>query len=794
MTSTETTTDGSGHTMVGFGRRRFVAGAAVAGTAIAVLQAQRAHATPDAPSAGKINYKAAPAQQAAVKGNTVPAFPGCEGAGKFTTGGRGGKIYEVTSLDGGGAKGTLRDAVSADDRIVVFRVGGTIELEDGINITGNNLTIAGQTAPGDGIQITGNEFSVDASNVIIRYLRVRAGDRQKLEIDTMNGRGRRNIVVDHCSVGWGVDECFSLYGNYDVTVSNCLIHEGLAMSDHVKGLHGYGGLWGGQNISYYNNLLIHHGGRNPRFSFTEDMKQLVDYRNNVIFDYGYTSCYGAEWCEGINMVGNYYKPGPATLDSVAPHVIEPYRGGNWYLADNKIVGHPEITKDNTKGIELAVGGITLLPEPAAIPNPREKTQTPDEAYQTVLAGVGASIPHYDSVDTRLLNELRHGLGRLINSQSEVGGYPVLDNGDAPKDSDHDGIPDDWETAHDLDPTDPADGTAIADDGYANVEHYLNSIKPDITEYPSVKITSPKADNVVANGKATKSITVSADVTAVTGSKISKVEFYADDTLFGTATAAPYRATWNNAPLGNWYLSAKVTDDRGAKVQSTGVPVHLARSAKIKSWTSADIGEVGLAGGAFKDATTGDITISGAGKIRSNGANSTDVSTDVSALRKTDAFHYLYRPISAGPNDVVEIIARIDELSREWDGIYAGLMFRESLEPDAPFFTGGVMVSRDGLKDHVSRIRSFATEASVSDYPYDDGEVNPIKPRWVRLIKRGTEFEAHFGNDSLQWTRVGYERIVMPKKLYVGLVIDSNKQDNKITNYSTARFHNIKING
>ncbi|HEY9291517.1 MAG TPA: Ig-like domain-containing protein [Microlunatus sp.] len=782
----------SEHNLPGFGRRRFVVGAAVAGTALAALQAHKAHAAPDAPAAGKLTYKAAPAKQAAVQGNTVAAFPGCEGAGKFTTGGRGGKIYEVTTLEESG-KGSLRDAVSEGDRIVVFRVGGTIELSEGIKILGNNITIAGQTAPGDGILIKGNEFKVQADNVIIRYLRVRAGDELGLGIDTMNGRGHRNIVVDHCSVGWGVDECFSLYGNYDVTVSNCIIHEGLSMSRHDKGLHGYGGLWGGQNISYYNNLLIHQGGRNPRFSFTEDMKMLVDHRNNVIYDYGYTSCYGAEWCEGINMIGNYYKPGPATLDSVAPHVVEPYRGGNWYISGNKIEGHDDITKDNTKGIVLAVGGITLLDEPAAIPNPRTSTSA-DDAYQAVLDGVGASIPHYDSVDARLLNELRTGTGRLINSQIEVGGFPLLENGDAPKDSDGDGIPDDWESEHGLDPQDPADATAIGTGGYANVELYVNSIEPDITSYPQVSITAPAAGQVISNGKATKSVTVSADATAVDGSKITKVEFYANDQLIGTSTAAPYRVTWSKAPLGTFYLTARVYDDRGVKVQSSGSAVHLAQKTAVKPWVSKDIGDVPRPGSDYIDATTGDITIWGAGKIRSDGSTSSDTTTGGGVGPGTDAFHFLYQPITAGPNDVVEIIARIDDLSREWDRVYAGLMFRESLEPDAPFFTGGVMVARDGLKDHVSRIRSFATEASVSDYPYEEDEVNSISPRWVRLIKRGPEFEAHFGNDSLQWTRVGYERIVMPKKLYVGLVVDSARQDNKIINYSTARFHNVKING
>lgn len=787
-------TDQASDQPAGLKRRHFVAGAAVAGAALAGLTQLRAHAAPDAPSPKRLSYKAAPAMQPSVQGNTTPAFPGCRGAGSLTTGGRGGSIYEVTTLENSGP-GSLRDAVSQGDRIVVFRVGGTIELEDGLEILGNNITIAGQTAPGDGITIVNNEFSFKGDNVIVRYLRMRAGDRLGAGIDTVNGRGRRNIVVDHCSASWGVDECFSLYGNYDVTVSNCIISEGLAMSRHNKGLHGYGGLWGGQNISYYNNLLIHQGGRNPRFSFTEDMKMLVDHRNNVIYDYGYTSLYGAEWCEGINVVGNYYKPGPSTLPGVAPHLIEPYRGGSWYLAGNTIEGHDEITADNTKGIHLAVGGITLLDEPADIPHqPSDKeTQTADEAYAAALDGVGCSIPHYDSVDARLLYELRTGTGRLINSQIEVGGYAFLEGGEPPQDSDHDGIPDAWETENGLDPNDPADAVVIGSDGYSHVERYVNSIQPDITEYPEVVISAPADGTVIADSSATKSVILAADVTPVAGSAISKVEFYANDVLVGEATSAPYRVNWNGAALGTHYVSARVFDDRGAKVQSSGSALHLTRTSAVRPWKSVDVGDTVLPGSDFIDATTGDITISGAGKIRSDGTTSSDVTTD-GTTTDVDSFHFLYQQVRAEDNDVIEIIARIDDVSREWDRVYAGLMFRESLEPDSPFFTGGTMVARDGVKDHVSRIRSFADAASVSDYPWDADEVHDIEPRWVRLIRRGQEMEAWFGNDSLQWERIGYERIVMPNTFYVGLVVDSAGQGNGLVNYSTATFHNVKIRG
>ncbi|WP_089773663.1 hypothetical protein [Ruania alba] len=192
-------------TQSGLSRRGLIAGAAVAGTALVAIErlsSPSASADPDVLSSDPINYADPPPQPAAVVDNTVPAFPGAEGAGKFTTGGRGGEVYEVTTLADSGA-GSLREAVSGDNRVVVFRVGGTIELESGLDVTGSNLTIAGQTAPGDGISVINNEFNIEGDNIIIRYLRVRAGDMMGTPIDAFNGETRRNLVIDHCSISWG---------------------------------------------------------------------------------------------------------------------------------------------------------------------------------------------------------------------------------------------------------------------------------------------------------------------------------------------------------------------------------------------------------------------------------------------------------------------------------------------------------------------------------------------------------------------------------------------------------------
>ncbi|GEM_PF-989906 len=410
------------------------------------------------------------------------AFPGAEGYGSVAVGGRGGKVLAVTNLNGSGP-GSLREAVEArGPRIVVFRVSGTVE--GSFKIKNDFITIAGQTASGDGICIKGS-LAIDASDVIIRYIRVRP-DPSAGEVDAITGRGKRNIILDHVSASWSSDEVLSLYRNENVTIQWCLISEAcIKMVDGKDTGHRFGGIWGNSRGTYHHNLFAHNDSRNPRWA---SGSKFNDYRNNVIYNWGYNSCYGGGAVADsdpslnfstFNMVANYYKPGPATRDNVRRRIAAPVDAGgvgSWYVADNVVEGFPEVTADNWKGIDG--GQYKRLEKPwDAMPIRQE---TAEEALRSVLERAGCSRPYRDAVDRRVIGDVRAGTAScgskgMIATPADVGGWPVLRSEAAPADSDQDGMPDRWETDHGLDPGDPSDGAKDRDgDGYTNVEEFLNA--------------------------------------------------------------------------------------------------------------------------------------------------------------------------------------------------------------------------------------------------------------------------------------------------------------------------------
>ena len=254
----------------------------------------------------------------AVAQEKTPAFPGAEGFGRYVTGGRGGAVYHVTNLNDSG-EGSLRWALDkSGTKTIVFDVSGTIHLKSALNISKANVTIAGQTAPGDGICVADYPVAIKTNNVIVRYLRFRLGNNNVTKDgadgwDGFGGFDQQDIIIDHCSVSWSIDECLSIYGNKNTTVQWCLVAQSLQDAGHSKGAHGYGGNWGGSGASFHHNLLAHHESRTPRLGprYTTQLDERMDMRNNVIYNYAGNGCYGGEAMH-VNIVNNYYKPGPGT--------------------------------------------------------------------------------------------------------------------------------------------------------------------------------------------------------------------------------------------------------------------------------------------------------------------------------------------------------------------------------------------------------------------------------------------------------------------------------------------------
>lgn len=479
------------------------------------------------------------------------AFPGAEGYGRYTTGGRGGAVYHVTNLNDSG-EGSFRWACEQKGpRTIVFDVDGTIHLKSELKLRNGNVTIAGQTAPGDGVCIAEYPFTISADNVIIRFMRFRPGNKNITEemansgaCDGWDGLGaidQKDIIVDHCSMSWSIDECLSFVGCSRTTVQWCIVSQSL-VKGHSKLSHGYGGNWGGRKASYHHNLLAHHTSRAPRLGPrpTTQLKEQMDMRNNVIYNYSGEGCYGGEGMK-VNIVNNVYIPGPgnkywsgsnsnkfkrlaavgvrnnnyvATYPAYAPalHLV-----GKYYVDGNYHYSDQNVTKDNwTDGVYSQItwsdwDDLANTAAKQAEMKKEIKAETPieyvyttthgtTEAYTNVINYAGASLSR-DELDKTIASEARTKTSRtaspastgsgldkgFINTQTDVkgltggDGWPKLNAGTAKTDTDGDGIPDEWEKANGLNPNDPTDGAKITADGYSNLEHYINSLVQEIVD-------------------------------------------------------------------------------------------------------------------------------------------------------------------------------------------------------------------------------------------------------------------------------------------------------------------------
>jgi pectate lyase len=422
----------------------------------------------------------------------VRAFPGAEGFGTDTVGGRGGQVLLVTNLNDSGA-GSLRAALTATGpRTVVFRVSGTILLKSRIDVVSPYLTVAGQTAPGGGITLRMDPAAspcsdkgtmlVSTHDVVIRYLRLRPGPTDCAD-DSHDGLtiyepGTYNVVIDHVSMSWAVDEVLNTYdGAQKVTISNSIIAEGLSNSTHPQGEHSKGSLLGGvdaHDISLHHNLFVANKDRNPQVSGLS----VADVRNNVVYNYGDGSGSGVTLVSSskgeprVNWVGNYYKPGPAS-DPSRPEfgVYDGSTGETWRWYGD---GNMRWTSGGLQGARVdsgATGSRVQIPFAVA-----PVTTTPAAtAYTQVLDRAGASVPHRDAVDVRLVKGVMDGTGRLIDDPSQVGGYPTLPATAPLADGDGDGMPNSAEVARETNPTVPDASGDIDGNGYTNIEDWFNGL-------------------------------------------------------------------------------------------------------------------------------------------------------------------------------------------------------------------------------------------------------------------------------------------------------------------------------
>ena len=473
----------------------------------------------------------------------IPAFPGAQGGGMYSFGGRGGKVFVVTSLEDRGP-GTFREALEAGGpRIVVFNVAGIIHLKERIRVRAPYITISGATAPGDGVCIAGDTVELDTHDVVIRHMRFRrgndwVGDRN----DSIGGNPIGNIMIDHVSASWGSDENMSMYRHMyqppeggkqlklptvNITIQNSMFAEAIN-----KYHHSFGSTIGGYNATFHHNLWANNAGRNPSVGMIYDFT----FANNVIFNWRHRTTDGGDHRSFYNIINNYFKPGPVTPKNKpirhrflkpesrrAKPPVDDY--GRAYVAGNLVEGNERVSANNWDGgvqvdsIGDAEDVLATVRADEPYPHAHLDLQPADEAYEWVLANVGATLPKRDPVDERIVENVRTGKptavaqpnireslanpnfpeklidklvhevsAGIITEISQVGGYPEY-SGEPYIDSDGDGMPDDWEQRYGLDPNDLTDAsTDLNEDGYTNIEDFINGLDPSV---PAKKWDAPK---------------------------------------------------------------------------------------------------------------------------------------------------------------------------------------------------------------------------------------------------------------------------------------------------------------
>lgn len=436
----------------------------------------------------------------------VRAFPEAQGFGTLTPGGRGGNVLMVTNLNDHGP-GSLRAALEEDGpRIIVFQVSGLINLETALVVDHPYVTIAGQTAPGEGICIRGEGVRVKTHDVVVRYLRIRPGDidfgppNKWDDIDALTIGGNANevynIVLDHCSFSWAVDENVGIWGSpHDITIQYCIISEGLHISKHPGGGHSMGMLIGKKatNISVHHNLFAHNNDRNPHINGASK----VDFRNNIIYNPGGVAIdLTGRKGQMINLVNNYIIRGPAT--KITSNILlrdTLTKNPKLYVAGNiGVYGkHPADNWLLVKDVFHRVPDRSMQSD-APFSHPEVNTQVPSAAYDLVLQDVGATLPLRDAVDRKTIRDIIDRKGSILSVKRHLLEWPPFARGIPFVDFDNDGIPNHWEEAFGLD-TQQNDSALDKDsDGYTNIEEYLNHTNPSSDANNSTSGFLPQGSN------------------------------------------------------------------------------------------------------------------------------------------------------------------------------------------------------------------------------------------------------------------------------------------------------------
>ena len=777
----------------------------------------------------------------------TPAFPTVEGGGTYSQGGRGGDVYVVTNLTDSVSNpqpGSLRYGLERMDtgnktapRTIVFAVGGTIHIDETapkasrrMNVN-SNTTILGQTAPGEGITVAGSSMKFDGENIIVRYMRFRLGGGYDLDAATATGK---YIVIDHCSFGWGVDEVFSAKEILNSSIQYNIISSGLGMpnkngalnndaeinSGESEAKHGMGSILNGYETSYTHNLWAHNGTRNPRFEggFSYGgirYENKIDYANNVVYNWGHNASYGGERGKGqMNFVGNYYKPGPETLEKVKYLMDCDADGdnkGSYYVSGNTLTTSDEITSDNVKGFN-EVANATILTEPVKFTVPYEATSAYD-AYSKVLYSAGASHQR-DAQDNRLMQEVTLGKGSFINDPSEAGGWNDEVFTSSLTDSDNDGMPDDYETKVGLNPQDASDAAAIIEDessfykGYSNIEVYAgylvkecHPIQPETIEREKSvphgqveKILDENGNDVMKeNGSTTL---VAGKTYTVYGTEITSSD--SDIIYLNDKVASGSGLTFTPDTVGMYNLSCLMKSPEN-NAFTIAVPVTVVKGENnIDGFTSTDIGAVGAAGTDNYDPESNTLVSQGAGRIGI---------TNTSSSNKPDIFHYNYRMVTGD----FSFTAKLDNLAKIDYRQKSGLMVRESLEPDTKFYMAaltylkGEDLQKNGKTDVTGQINAkniMAFARNSAGRPVSEGKFlgvpavregeTPING-YARIERTGNIITLSASKDKENWYEIGKYTTTLPETCYVGFATSAAQDTSAKIRYNATAFSEIELN-